>query len=367
MNVTPFDLGACPAVNARRAHATRAALPAFAMLPERWDVGLPPFGAAAISPVGIDGDERHGDEVELALRFGAGPGRLAVYPVFAAPLVDRVVGGRGTPPAVVRPLGPTERGVLAGVLAPIWDDLGCVIDLGVVPARNRDVAAVVLRIETSSLSGSVRVTPASGGGFASERREPVWRAHAGRLPVAARVEIARTGLGYRELAGIAPGDAIVFDGVGAAAFAARASWPGRLVVGAFAAELTVGAGGELVVAGGFFREQRDEREEMVMAAVDSKVGSRMDPTTDRAMDPTTDRTTDATEVLASAPVEVVAELGRITLRGDELLGLTAGAVLALGRGRQNVSLCVAGQVWADGEIVDVDGQLGVRVTRVARR
>jgi flagellar motor switch protein FliM len=106
---------------------------------------------------------------------------------------------------------------------------------------------------------------------------------------------------------------------------------------------------------------------MVMAAVDSKVGSRMDPTTDRAMDPTTDRTTDATEVLASAPVEVVAELGRITLRGDELLGLTAGAVLALGRGRQNVSLCVAGQVWADGEIVDVDGQLGVRVTRVARR
>lgn len=80
-----------------------------------------------------------------------------------------------------------------------------------------------------------------------------------------------------------------------------------------------------------------------------------------------DSKTDATEVLASAPVEVVAELGRITMRGDELLGLGAGAVLALGRGRQNVSLCVGGEVWADGEIVDVDGQLGVRVTRVARR
>ena len=80
-----------------------------------------------------------------------------------------------------------------------------------------------------------------------------------------------------------------------------------------------------------------------------------------------DSKTDATAVLASAPVEVVAELGRVTMRGDELLGLGAGAVLALGRGRQNVSLCVAGEVWAEGEIVDVDGQLGVRVTRVARR
>ena len=42
-------------------------------------------------------------------------------------------------------------------------------------------------------------------------------------------------------------------------------------------------------------------------------------------------------------------------------------MLALGAGRQNVSLCVGGEVWAEGEIVDVDGQLGVRVTRVARR
>ena len=79
-----------------------------------------------------------------------------------------------------------------------------------------------------------------------------------------------------------------------------------------------------------------------------------------------DSNTDATTVLAAASIEVVAELGRITLRGDELLGLAPGAVLAMGLGRTDVSLRVGGEVWADGEIVDIDGELGVRVTRVAQ-
>ena len=77
--------------------------------------------------------------------------------------------------------------------------------------------------------------------------------------------------------------------------------------------------------------------------------------------------TDATTVLGAASIEVVAELGRITLRGDELLGLAPGAVLALGAGRTGISLRVGGEVWAEGEIVDIDGELGVRVTRLANR
>ena len=72
-------------------------------------------------------------------------------------------------------------------------------------------------------------------------------------------------------------------------------------------------------------------------------------------------------MLAAASIEVVAELGRISLRGDELLGLAPGAVLALGTRSTNVVLRVGGEHWADGEIVDIDGELGVRVTRVANR
>jgi flagellar motor switch protein FliM len=72
-------------------------------------------------------------------------------------------------------------------------------------------------------------------------------------------------------------------------------------------------------------------------------------------------------VLAAAPIEVVAELGRITLRGDEILGLAPGAVFSLPGGRGGVSLRVGGELYAEGEIVDVDGELGVRVLRVVAR
>ena len=344
MNVAPFDLASCPAVNAGRAHATRATLRAYAMLPERWDVELPPLGAAAIAPVGIDCDAWRAGDVELTLRFGAGAGSVAVDALFASRIVDRVLGGRATLPTVMRALGPAERGVLAAVLAPMWDRLGATVDLGVAAARTTNIAAIVIRIEAGGVVGHVRLTAAADGGLWTENADAVLGARAGRLRVVAHVELARTRLLYRELAALVAGDAVVFDGVGADAFGRDASWPGKLRVGAFAAALAVGARGDLTIVDGFSREHG---EEIKMAAADTK--------------------TDATEVLASAPVEVVAELGRITMRGDELLGLGAGAVLALGRGRQNVSLCVGGEVWADGEIVDVDGQLGVRVTRVARR
>jgi flagellar motor switch/type III secretory pathway protein FliN len=77
---------------------------------------------------------------------------------------------------------------------------------------------------------------------------------------------------------------------------------------------------------------------------------------------------DVTAALAAAPVEVVAEVGRIVLRGDEVLGLGPGVVLSMGGPRvDEVTLRVGGQVWAEGELVDVEGALAVRVTRVFRR
>jgi flagellar motor switch/type III secretory pathway protein FliN len=42
-------------------------------------------------------------------------------------------------------------------------------------------------------------------------------------------------------------------------------------------------------------------------------------------------------------------------------------VLALPGGRGSVALRVGGELWAEGEIVDVDGELGVRVLRTVAR
>jgi type III secretion system YscQ/HrcQ family protein len=169
------------------------------------------------------------------------------------------------------------------------------------------------------------------------------RAAAERLATVASVELAATTLRFAELAGARAGDAVVFDG---------AAWPGegeRLValrIGDRAAPARLSAEGRLALAGRF-------------QAVVKGTG----PMTDDPDEPARD----SAEVLAAAPIEIVAELGRIVLRGDEVLALGEGSVLALGRPGTTVDLVVGGRTWARGELVNVDGELGVRITELARR
>jgi type III secretion system YscQ/HrcQ family protein len=350
LNAHPFDLGSCPRVRAWQARASRAALRGCALLPERWPIEVPPLGSATMSFVGIDADAGGGaGGVELAVSFGVARGRLTVEPVFAVRLVDTVLGGRGAFSAA-RVVGPAETGVLAGVLAPVFDRIGGSLNIGPLPARagrDRDPASILFRLETAVGSGWLRLTPPAGGVAPSADGPEIWRARASSIPVIGHLEIATTAVPATAFAAVAAGDAVVFDGVSAAAFAPGARWTGRVRVGGHAADVAVEREGKLTkvtMMGGFSPLTTEERDM-------SASGSNMDATT----------------VLGAASIEVVAELGRITLRGDELLGLAPGAVLALGAGRTGISLRVGGEVWADGEIVDVDGELGVRVTRLASR
>jgi flagellar motor switch protein FliM len=141
----------------------------------------------------------------------------------------------------------------------------------------------------------------------------------------------------------------------------------RLVVGAYAARARFDEGGHVTLAEhlapspggarGTLHDDRIERED----AMERRAGG------DPSGEATTTRTVDVAAVLGAASLEVVAELGRIVMRGDEVAGLGPGAVLALGRfGASPVSLRVGGEVWAEGELVDVEGELGVRVTAVRR-
>ena len=295
---------------------------------------------------GYDSDPDRIDAVALAVSFGAGRGRVSVESSFAARLVDTVLGGGGVF-STARSIGPAGHGVLVGVLAPVFDRIDGSLQLGpVVPreGRERELASVLFRLETVVASGWLRLTPPAGDLLPRIDGSDTWRARAGRILVTGCVEIAATGVPAGALAGVAVGDAVVFDSVRAATFAANASWDCRLRIGGHAADVIVDAAGKVSVDGGFSPLQ-DEEGKM------SASGSN----------------TDATTVLAAASIEVVAELGRVSLRGDELLGLAPGAVLAVGMGRTGVSLRVGGEVWAEGEIVDIDGELGVRVTRLANR
>jgi len=255
-----------------------------------------------------------------------------------------VLGGRGVFSAA-RALGPAEGGVLAGVLAPAFDRIGGGVHIGPRPPRDGwEAASISFRLETVVASGWLRLTMPAGDLPARAEDADVWRARAGRVPVVGQIEIAATRVPLGALARLAVGDAVVFDGVTAAAFAPGSAWRGRVRIGAHAAEVGLDGDGKLTLVGGFSPLTIEEGNMSV-----------------------SESDTDATTVLAAASIEVVAELGRVTLRGDELLGLAPGAVLAVGAGRTTISLRVGGEVWADGEIVDIDGELGVRVTRLARR
>ena len=72
------------------------------------------------------------------------------------------------------------------------------------------------------------------------------------------------------------------------------------------------------------------------------------------------------EVLAAAPIEIVAELGRAVLRADEVMSLGPGSIVTFGAlAPALVDLRVGDQRWATGELVNVEGQLGVRLLEVA--
>lgn len=70
------------------------------------------------------------------------------------------------------------------------------------------------------------------------------------------------------------------------------------------------------------------------------------------------------DLARDAPIEVALEIARFQLRLDELERVLPGDVLVTGRRiGETVTLRAANQLIAEGELVDVEGELGVRITR----
>ncbi len=359
MKTALFDLRlrSCPPVRAAEARATRTLARALAALPGSWQVDLPPLGVASLTVAGIDVTARPADAVALTIARGRARGWLSLAQPFAARLVDTALGGRGTFSAA-RELGPAERGVLVALLAPLLDAIGWSFSLA--PVRpSISGPSIAVGVEGAFGVGVLWLDLPSPGypSSPSAPRAPssteAWRRRSAGLPVEARVEIAATALAAAELAKLACGDALVFDGTGAGATAADADWKADLVIGAYRAPLRIDPRGALTLVGDF---------QLTGAPAGPKVGLVKEGTMD-VMGPTEM----ATAALAAAPIEVVAELARLTLRGEELLGLAPGVVLTLTADRRSaVVLRAGGEAWAEGELVDVEGELGVRVTRLLR-
>jgi type III secretion system YscQ/HrcQ family protein len=170
-----------------------------------------------------------------------------------------------------------------------------------------------------------------------------WRACAGRLAdaqVALRLEVGRTAVARDDLAGLAVGDVVLFE-----RFGVRDVRGGpvtlRLGRGGFAARLE----GDTLRVEDFYR---------------LNVGA---PSME--FDSSGKDAASADQLLKELPVEVVCELGRVTMSGRELVELRPGAVIPAGRPLAGpVDLTVGGRVVARGELVDVEGEIGVRITQL---
>jgi flagellar motor switch protein FliM len=79
-----------------------------------------------------------------------------------------------------------------------------------------------------------------------------------------------------------------------------------------------------------------------------------------------DNKSEGGELLADIPLQIAVELARVPVTADEVVALKVGQVVELHRSPgEPVELSVNGKVVARGELVEVEGQLGVRVISLA--
>lgn len=77
--------------------------------------------------------------------------------------------------------------------------------------------------------------------------------------------------------------------------------------------------------------------------------------------------TDGAELLGDIPLQVTVELGRVAFSAEEVVSLHVGQIIDLNRvPNEPVELSVHGKVVARGELVEVEGQVGVRILSLVR-
>jgi flagellar motor switch/type III secretory pathway protein FliN len=336
--------GARPRESAREVNGAWLAPRLLGSLPRQVELIVGDFGHVTLSWEGYGAPAALGGEA-FALSRGREAGRLVLDAALAGRVVAVALGAEAALGPSLGRLGPAGRGVVAGFVAGVLHAAGAPLAVSLEPA------SLDGRGMPDGVAVSIGISAVGGRGWAALEVPAGWLDEAARLPTDAReleglfieaaIQLARTTLTAGELATLGPGDAVVFDGE--PALPPQATWPTMLVVGGYAANALVTADGTLTVTGGF-------RSTGARPAGSGASAGRGDTT-----------------ALIALPIDVVADLARVRLRGDELASLDAGTAISLGGARlEGVVLRVGDEPWAEGQLADVGGELGVRVTRRLR-
>jgi flagellar motor switch protein FliM len=301
--------------------------------------------------------------------------------------IERLLGGSGESDRIQRPLTEIEEGVLSFLLLKVLAyfhggietgrELALTLDrfatklddvLALVDAET-DFVSVGLRVSAGKHVGHARVLlpgslvterfgkPVRQGGASPAER--VYMAAlletVGETPVTATIELAQLpDLSPADVAQLEPGDIIVIDG------RQVAKTPDGLE-GVVFVRLGTGKNGGLRCAlrGGDAQhleiqeivvQEQPQEEVMAEQAADAAPGENLAETEGLLRD-------------VAAPV--VVELGRLRLNASQVVRLKKGQVLRLPRGPNDpVDLVVNGKLLGRGELVEVDGELGVRLVQI---
>lgn len=333
---------------------------------------------------------------------------LEVELALAHNLVDMLLGGAGETVGL-RPLTDIEEGVMSFVVLEALKSLAPSLEPTVPRLRYETVARTVdevaaklgedelvlviqANVSVGSNAGMVRlIVPASVMGAADESRGPAEKrvrlledAKANRKLLSTvrtwlRAEIGQAEIASSDLAYIRVKDVVLVD-----ALTAR---PDRGESGTATLRVGLGSsrvGAEVFVEDGQYKArikdfvigepafqrvlpQADEAEQGARSEsedVFTNPENEMPPESEG--DALDSNKPEGGELLADIPLQLAVELARVPVTADEVVALKVGQVIELHRSPgEPVELSVNGKVVARGELVEVEGQLGVRVLSLA--
>jgi len=344
MDTSAFDIASLPRVACADFATARRMARRFGDAPRHLSLTVVPFGRLSLTFSYVGPAVRPMETTTLwSLRRGEHQGWLSIENIGGLRVVAAMLGISS--PRINRCLRGTEMGMLAAGIAAVCriGAPGTLLRL----ARRTEwsgvgLARLCLHLDSPTFrhEAFLDLPPLAIPAPVPDRLlADMLRRH---LPVALTLEVARTVVPAADWANARAGDAVVFG-----PYPSKASVdeiPAQLICGAFSALVVIENGNTARVTRLFTPITPPERNSMSDETVLNH----------------------AEAAIAGAPIEVVAECGRITLPVDELMSLRPGAVLPLGAtGPANIQLRVGGRMWARGELVNVEGQLGVRVTSLA--
>lgn len=335
-------------------------------------------------------------------------GFLELEPALAHAAIDQLLGGAGESVAI-RPLTEIEEGVISFMVIETLKSLAPEITPGLprirldgmarsvedvfsALAEEPHVAVVQLKAALGETSGYLRLfipesvlamtNPPVGAPARRARTASYAQRHLKRLAGVKtwlRAEIGRAQVAAADLAGLDQGDVVLVDELSCRAHAGEAG----------TARLKVGMGrvgyldAEVALEDGHFQakvtgisygqetlESRGPSERDEEAAESLLEGEAGDPEhTDpfrRVGGMDVSETNEGAELLNDIPLQISVELSRMPVTAEQVVSLRVGQILDLGRvPGEPVDLSVNGKVVARGELVEVEGHMGVRILSLA--